>query len=66
MHKVGVLVITLVLMSGCTTIFGEDEEVIQARQLAEEANKAKRASLQAELERLRSEVQAKKIELQQY
>ncbi len=66
MHKVGVLVITLVLMSGCTAIFGEDEEVIQARQVVEDAKQAKRASLQAELERLRSEVQAKKIELQKY
>jgi len=66
MLKVGFLVTTLVLMSGCTAIFGEDPEVVKAQQQAEQAKQLKHDHLQAELERLRAEVKAKKMELQRY
>jgi len=64
MLKVGILMVTLVFMSGCTAIFGEDEEVLKAQQQAEQAKEQKQVRMQAELERLRAEVRAKKIELE--
>ena len=66
MLKVGFLVATLVLMSGCTAVFGEDPDVVKAQRQAEQAQQLKHGHLQAELERLRSEVKVKKMELQGY
>ena len=66
MLKVGVLMATLVLLPGCATLFGEDPSVVQARQQAEQAKYDKHDKLQAEAERLRSEIRSKKSELKTY
>jgi len=66
MLKVGLLMAILVLVSGCASAFGEDPEVVQARQQAEQVQHAKHDKLQAEAERLRSEIRSKKVELGAY
>jgi len=64
MLKVGMLMVTMFLVSGCATIFGEDSDALQARQQVEHDKQIKHDRLQAEVERLRSQIKAKKIELQ--
>jgi hypothetical protein len=53
----------LILVSGCATFMGEDPEITQAQQQAEFAEQAKYDQLQIEAERLRSEINIKKSEL---
>jgi len=63
MLKIGVLMATLVLVSGCASVLGEDPNGMHAKQQAEQAKQVKHDKLQAEAERLRSEIKAKKYEL---
>ena len=66
MLKMGILMAAVLLLSGCATLFGEDPSVLQARQQAEQAQYDKHDKLQAEAERLRSEIRSKKSELKTY
>jgi len=54
----------LTLVSGCATFLGEDPEIAQAQQQAEFAEQGKYDQLQMEAERLRSEINVKKSELE--
>lgn len=65
MLKVLLLMVTVLIMSGCATVFGENPEVAQARQQAEHAKQVKHDRLQTEVERLRSQIKMKKSELNQ-
>ncbi len=55
---------SLVFISGCATFLGEDPATAEARQQTEFAEQAKYDQLQMEAERLRSEIDVQKMELE--
>ncbi|MDQ6998937.1 MAG: hypothetical protein Q9M17_09515 [Mariprofundus sp.] len=64
MLKTLTILAMLAFTSGCAAIYGEDPAELQARQQAEQAQHQKQVSMQAEIERLKAEVKANKIELE--
>ncbi len=61
--RVGTMAVSVLLVSGCATMGQENPGIAQTNQQMETAEQAKYDQLQMEAERLRSEIEVQKLEL---